>query len=361
LARWRVALFGWLALTACASPAPEPPAGDAPSPQASDPAPVQTTPGAADVRFADAAAYSAERTGRAFLVMQAGRVVYEAGQNGHDAATPQRLYEGTESFWGVLAAVAAEDALIDLDEPVAATLPSFAGERWKREVRVHELLDFTSGLEAGVVALSDPAAGDLYARALELGMVSRPGERFQYGPSHLTVFAALLARKLEAAGRDPDPVAYLRERLLDRLEVSVAHWERDAAGNPDPAAGASLSARDWARFGGLLTAGGPEHPVLGACFRGSRANPGFGLALWLNTPRPPREGAPGWSVRDPTRSFYPHGLPDLVVAAGRDNQRLYAIPSLDLVVVRFGDRDRRFRDEELLARLARGIGAPAQP
>jgi hypothetical protein len=35
------------------------------------------------------------------------------------------------------------------------------------------------------------------------------------------------------------------------------------------------------------------------------------------------------------------------------------IPSLDLVVVRFGERDRSFRDEDLLARIIAGAGEAA--
>ncbi len=171
----------------------------------------------------------------------------------------------------------------------------------------------------------------------------------------------MLGRKLEDAGRDPDPVRYLETRVMDPIDARIAAWERDASGRADPGAGASIAARDWARFGALLLGRGrvgnaqvvdPER--MQALFQGSSANPTFGLALWLNAKSKRMIGA-RWGGRAPAPAFYPDGLEDLVVATGAGNQRLYVIPSLDLVVVRFGERDPRFRDADLLARLSTAV------
>jgi CubicO group peptidase (beta-lactamase class C family) len=207
-------------------------------------------------------------------------------------------------------------------------------------MRVRQLLDFTSGLEAGLRPL--PAG---HARALAYEVVAPPGERFQYGPSHLTVFADLLRRKL--GGADDAPLAYLHERLLDPLGLEIHAWREDAGGGPDLVGGAVLRAREWAKFGVLIAdegrSGGrallaPES--LRACFVGSRAYPDFGLTFWLN------RGANGGGSL-----FYPGGLADLVVASGAPKQRLYVIPSRALVVVRFGAEDRSWRDREFLEAL----------
>jgi CubicO group peptidase (beta-lactamase class C family) len=342
---------------ACAGPAHPPAAPDAGRAAGA---------AAADPRFEAAARYSARHAGKAFLVLEGDRVVYEAGHNRHDAEEPHPLEDGSASFWGVLAVAAAEDGLLELDEPVARTLPSFAPHPWKREMRVRELLQYTSGLEAGVHALHD-ASVDRFARALSLEMVARPGERFQYGPSHVFVLGELMRRKLAAAGQADDPVAYLERRILAPIGLEVAEWRRDQFGGADMARGAVLTAREWAKFGRFLARGGSwqdarvvHREALASCFEGSRANRGFGLGLWLNPEGGVGPRATTRDARDAARAFA-QGLPDLLVASGLHNQRLYVLPSLDLVVVRFGGRDRSFRDSELLAALVAGAATARTP
>jgi CubicO group peptidase (beta-lactamase class C family) len=261
----------------------------------------------------------------------------------------------------VAAAAAAQDGVLDLDEPVAATLDEFADGAWRRELRVRQLLDSTSGLESGVQGLVRDPVPDRYARSLELEMIAPPGERFQYGPGQLFVFGVLLARK-HPDGAD-DPVAYLTRRIFDPLGIEVVEWSRDARGHPDLPSGAVLRARDWAKFGMLVRDRGrwlghtlidPEQ--MAACFQGSAVEPQYGLTFWLNVPDPPDAPPPRSAAAEARDAdlFFPGGPEDLVVAAGRGNQRLYVIPSADLVVVRFGDPDRGWRDREFLARLMRG-------
>lgn len=337
----------WLALATAGCGSPTPPAASedhggarAPARPSAQPAP-DASPG--DARFDDAAAYSAAHGGHALLVVERGEVVYEAGHGGRAPDAPHALEEGTQGFWGVLAVAADDDGLLDLDEPVAFTIPEFDRTPWKREMRVRQLLHFTSGLETGLRPLPGGPG-----RALALEMVSRPGERFQYGPSHLMVFAELLRRKLD--GSDAAPLAYLRSRLLDPLGIEVSEWRAGDDGRPDLARGAVLRPRQWARFGGLIANGGRwggraivARDALEACLEGSEANPGFGLTLWLN--RAGRDSAGG--------AFHPGGLPDLVAATGSANQRLYVIPSRGLVIVRFGGKDRRWRDADFLERVTR--------
>ena len=350
--RWRIGL-GLPLCVACAS-APEPAPSDATAPK----------PDLRNVRFEAAAAYSEAHDGLVLLVVEGDGVVFEAAVEGHSSRTVHPLNGGSEAFWGVVAVVADEQDLLDLDEPVALTLEEWTDEPLKRDVRIRQLLRFRSGLEAGFAAL-EAADQNRFETSLELEMISRPDQRFQYGPSHLTVFGELLRRKLVAAGRNSDPTHYLEAQILEPLGVESVRWDRDTAGNADLAGGAHLSAHDWARFGRLLRDDGiwkkrrllgPE--ALSTLREGTKSNPGFGLSIWTN-PRvkQDRMRAP-WTVERP--SFYPAGLPDLLVAPGQGGQRLYVIPSLDLVVVRFASRSRGFRDAELLEHIV-GAASPTPP
>jgi CubicO group peptidase (beta-lactamase class C family) len=284
------------------------------------------------------------------LILHGGQVVYEAGQNGHLPDEVHRLNNASESFWGLLGVAADSDGLLDLDEPATFSLPEFKNDPLKREIRIRHLLDYTSGLAPGVTVLQVERTPNLNKRALALGTVSPPGVDFQYGPSHLFVFAEILRRKLEPQGMDP--VAYLKDRVLDPIGLRVAAWDRDQAGNPDVAFGASLTAREWAKLGTLLIDDGLwKHETivaaedLRAAFTNRNSTPEFAFTMWRNT----EDQGGSRTIR--LRTFYPGSIPSLLVAAGVGNQRLYVIPSQDLVVVRFGAPDRGWQDRKFLRML----------
>jgi len=272
------------------------------------------------------------------LIVEGEEIVHAVGQNGHRIHEPHPIHNATESFWGMLAVAAEVDGLIELDELVSLTLEEFAGKRWKQNIRIRHLLWYTSGLEAGVWPLTREKPHDHFARALALESVAQAGARFQFGPSHLAVFGELLRRKLEPEGLDA--VTYLTQRILDPIGLSVSHWSRDAAGNPYLAEGANLTAAEWAKFGRLLRDVGRwqgeaiiDPSQVQTCFIGSDVQPDFGLTVWVN----------------PTSSSSAAAaFPEFSMAAGSGNQRMYAIPSLDLVVVRLGRPHRGWRDREFL-------------
>jgi CubicO group peptidase (beta-lactamase class C family) len=294
--------------------------------------------------FRAAAHYSAEHSGDAVLVFHRDSLLLEEYQNGFDGRTPHPLASGTKAFACVLAALGQGDGLLTLDEPVARTLPELGADSLFRRVTLRQLLNLTSGL-----------APDSTGRGLTL--VSRPGERFAYGGTSFAVFGMLLSRKLHGE----DLVAYLTRRIFVPLGMSVTDWLRDGVGQPGLASGAALTARDWGAFGLLLLDRGRWHgkqlvppAALDECGRGSAANPGYGLGLWLNAPTPTRPPPPGVQRAGPTdRVIQAPDLPhDLRLAAGTGGQRLYILPSADLVVVRFGhNTGPDYRDDVFLRTL----------
>jgi hypothetical protein len=107
--------------------------------------------------------------------------------------------------------------------------------------------------------------------------------------------------------------------------------------------------------------------VLDTLAQPTEASPGYGLTVWLNaavdTNHAFFEHAPRSLQPDgPEGMIYNDGPSDLVMAAGLFNQRLYVIPSREMVVVRFGRPDATWNDAEFLARLldGRAYEAPAR-
>ena len=285
-----------------------------------------------------AAAYSDNHRGASLLIIQNGKTLHE-----HNANDPRKIYSGTKAFWCLAGLAAAQDNLVDLDERVADTIPEWRNDPRKSRVTIRQLLDFSAGLEQGL-RLHRDNPGDRDAIALKLPVVGEPGSAFIYGPSQLQVFHAVLKAKL----RGKEPTAYLERRVLSKLGLGRQRYLKDSAGKPLLAAGWGLSARQWAKIGQLAVNGGS--PVVSSAtfsqaVRGSSANAAYSFGWWNNRAAPDGrefdfEAAltPKWHSQSWSNAAICNAAPsDLVMCVGSRYQRLYAIPSLGLVVVRHGN------------------------
>jgi CubicO group peptidase (beta-lactamase class C family) len=238
---------------------------------------------------------------------------------------------------------------------------------------------------------------DLCKAAMGLKTNFDPGTRFEYGPSHFYAFAELLKRKLAASDLPTKTVLdYLRDRVMRPVGIEVARIGRDAAGNPNLPGGMMLTPAEWAKFGQfVLDEGSVRQPdaqgaitmknllrpeLLAQCFEASKANPTYGLTWWLRSSGAPvadgadargagadaqADGADGQTQEQRLRRraldvqnqvlLGPDGEAITVyMAAGLGKQRLYVLPQLKLVVVRFAEataQGNRFDDVVFLKTL----------
>jgi CubicO group peptidase (beta-lactamase class C family) len=295
-----------------------------------------------------AAKYSESRRGISMLVMQNGRTIFEHYANGGMGERRSPIFSGTKSFWGIAALVAVQNHLFQLDDRVADTITEWknSSEGRKGQITIRELLNFTDGIEPAT-HLHRASIRDRNAMSIRLASLAPPGVVFTYGPSHLQIFCELLRRKLN--GRSTS--AYIQEHVLDPLDLHDLDYKKDRRGNPLPASGFELTAREWARLGELVLGHGNYHgrqivsaSLLRQAYTGSNANPSYGLTFWLNAQAPSaREvdlekeidlawGRAAWKGICVCRA----APPDTVVALGSDGQRLFIIPSLNALIVRQG-------------------------
>lgn len=283
-----------------------------------------------------AADYLKALNGHALLVYHRDELVFEEYFNGWSADQPHRLASGTKSFSGAMLAAAVEDGLLTLDEKVVETIAEWKNDPRKSQVTIRHLLSLTSGIVPGSTREASPS----YARSVAIaGAKFWPEQRFQYGPIPYQIFGELMRRKL--ATRNESVEAYMKRRILDPIGLKVPRWVKDVDGNVHLPNGMSLIAREWAKFGKFIMQQGKwdgrqivPWNVLKECFVGSRANPNYGITFWLKE----AGNAPN----------------DLVFARGLGSQRLYIIPSLELIVIQFAETeifdDARFMDQLLIGR-----------
>jgi len=346
-------------------------------------------------QFERAVAYASRTDGQALLVMHRGRIVHERYLGDGSASKSMMLASGSKSFVGVGTIAAVADGVLRLDQPVADLLSEWKSDPRKSRVTVRQLLSLESGIETGNPGTGCGGPRSSWADAIAAPALVEPGTRFRYGPYPFITMGAAIERVNPRESFD----AYLERRVLAPLGVKV-NWRMQCSdGKPQLAGGAAMTARDWATFGEMIRRGGMHGTtrilpaeLVAQLFRPSSVNPAYGMSWWLRDAAfqtNPAMGAPGVGAGDDDTAAGTGGrggargrvlerlrqraaarrggeassqaagadwLPqDLVMAAGAGKQRLYLIPSQELVIVRMGPvrGGRAFRDDEFLGALLR--------
>lgn len=295
-----------------------------------------------------AAAYSAAHGENALLVAEGRRIVFERGVS---LDLPQRIFSMTKSLvsMGVFRDVLAGG--ISLGHPVSSGAA--------RGVSVADLLNQTSGLAPMSAEFYSTGLRDK-ARVLKMLEPPRRSRGFAYGPSHWEVLNGEMAlshgEKLEGWMRKFVPGA--RANVLVR-------WRRDGRGRAFFSTGARMSARELLPAGREVLAGmGRGRGRWPAEVRqwlasGTPQNRMYAMGFWLN------RAAGGVSAREipvesslippPSAEFWRHGClsreapTDLIAMIGSGGQRVYVVPSRNLIIIRLS-RGGRFSDAEFLKR-----------
>jgi CubicO group peptidase (beta-lactamase class C family) len=293
-----------------------------------------------------AAEFSAKEKGRSLLVMEHGKIRFEQYVNGA-APKPYKIYSGTKAFWNLAALAAAQDHLLRLDDKVSDTVAAWRDDPLKSRITIRQLLDFTAGLDP-VFDIHEDGLKDRDAMAVRAPVVAEPGTRFIYGPASLQMLHVILEQKL--AARHETPTHYLESHVLAPLNLGPQRYVADKAGNPLLAAGFLMSAKMWTNLGhAMLERGHPvvSHGYFENCREGTDANPAFALGVWNN--RLAHRGDARevdvekmlhekWPKQDWSRACLCRDAPeDLLACIGSGGQRLYVVPSRDLIIVRQGN------------------------
>lgn len=176
-----------------------------------------------------------------------------------------------------------EGKLTGLDQPAAEVFTEWKGTE-KEPITLRMLLTHTSGLDPERTCVKTGRIAD----ALGSKLLSPPGTAFRYNNAAVDLLALLVKR---AAGEGLD--AYLDKRLFRPLGVTDVDWVRDQDGLPRAAGELLIRARDLARVGELVLAGG-EHEgkrlvsqewLARSMEPGTPLAPECGLLWWRDCPR----------------------------------------------------------------------------
>ena len=163
-----------------------------------------------------------------------------------------------------------------------------------------------------------------------------------------------------AVGRDLQDFA--QRELFGPIGISAGSWswDRDRAGDTEAWAHLKLRPADWARLGMLVLHDGRwgsrrliSKPYLREFSAPSPPNHGYGFLTWLNGKD--SYVMPGTNGRDEGQGWLvPNAPADSIIFAGQDEQRVYVIPSLDMVLVRLGQKGSKEADMRVTFWTGRG-------
>lgn len=269
-----------------------------------------------------------ERDSKAFIILKGGKIAVEWY---YDDFTKDSLWywaSAGKSLTSTLVGIAQQEGFLDLDDPSS----DYLGTGWtscdpqdEAKITVRHQLTMTTGLDDG---LGDADCTD--PQCLEC--LAEPGSRWAYHNAPYTLldgvitgatgvpinqyFATRIGNKIGAVG------------LYIKLDYNNVFFSRP---------------RDMARFGLLIQARGKWDgtPVLAdtnyynlMVNTSQDLNKSYGYLWWLNGKG--QHMLPGLQFKF-NQDLIPTAPADLFAALGKNDQKIYVVPSQDLVVIRMGN------------------------
>lgn len=266
-----------------------------------------------------------EKHSRSFIILVNGRIVMENYFNGHTATTPWYWASAGKTLTSTLTGIAQQEGLLSINDKVSDHL----GTGWtstpldkENLITCRHLLTMTSGLNDEGGDSVDPA---------DLHYLADAGTRWAYD----NVYVKLQDVIASASGMTWN--AYFNQKLRDRIGMTGA-WTDSG----DDLSVYWSTTRSMARFGLMALNKGKwgDTQIINtdylnvATVTSQNINKAYGYLWWIN-------GEESYHMPQTQFQFngslIPDGPSDMYMALGKNDQKIYVVPSKKMVVIRMGD------------------------
>lgn len=322
--------------------------------------------------YRDAASWAEQQESDSLVVLYQGRLAHASYFNDQTAESEFSTHSLTKVLTSILVGHAIADGHMDsVDQPAADFLPEWDTDE-RRGITVRDLLNMAGGLEEtfafypGSARLARTMGTDIVSANLAVGINAPPGTAFSHANPNSQVAGIVVERAIGMRFGD-----YLSEKLWAPLGLRDGLLLLDRAdGMVHTDCCMWTAIEDWVRIGQTLMQNG--------CYAGqqlipegwvdemttpSAANENYGMQLWLGTSHERLR------TYDPNITFMgnlhsePFVADDVFFLDGAGDQRLYMIPSRQLVILRTGHGGPEWDDAVLPNLLTRAVdsitGQPA--
>lgn len=268
--------------------------------------------------------YLNDKHTKGFIILVNGRIVMERYFNGHTATDNWYWASAGKTLTATMTGIAQQEGLLNINSKVS----DYLGTGWTSAPAVKENLITCKHLLSMTSGLNDALGDDVSPSNLQY--VADANTRWAYH----NVYVKLQDVVASATGMTWS--AYFNSKLRDRIGMNGA-W----IPNGDLSVYWSTT-RSMARFGLLALNNGNWNgtPIVNSAYfndattTSQNINLAYGYLWWLNGKS--SYHLPQSQLQLPG-SIIPSGPNDMIMALGKNDQKIYVIPSKKMVVIRMGD------------------------
>lgn len=275
----------------------------------------------------------------AFMVLHKGVPVVESYQPAFTPQTRFLSWSMAKSFTNTLVGIMVQKGKLDINQPV--DIPEWK-EDDRSQITINNLMQMQSGLtwNEDYGNRSDVTmmlyCSNNFAEYTSSRPLSNPIDSLWYYSSGSTNVVSHLIRK--SINNDQEYYQFAKTQLFNKIGMPDAVFEVDPSGTHVGSSYIYATARDYARYGLLNLQDGifngerilPEGWVKYSTTPACSSHGEYGAFFWLNKSKDQPFGTDG------QRIYFPSAPEDMYSCNGYDGQRIFMIPSKELVVVVLG-------------------------
>ncbi len=263
---------------------------------------------------------------KSFIILVNGRIVLENYFNGHSATTPWYWASAGKTLTTTVTGIAEQEGLININNKVS----DYLGTGWTSAPLAKENLITCKNLLSMNSGLNETLGDDVSPANLQY--VADAGTRWAYH----NVYVKLQDVIAQESGQTW--TNYFNTKLRDKLGMTGGSWIN---------AGDGLSvywstSRNMARFGLMALNKGKwnSNQVVNEAFfndattTSQNINQSYGYMWWLNGKSSYRLPQTQFQFNG---SIIPSAPSDMYCALGKNDQKIYVVPSKKMVIIRMGD------------------------
>ncbi len=267
---------------------------------------------------------------KSFIILVNGRIVMENYFNGHAATTLWQWNSAGKTLTSTITGIAQQEGFININNKVS----DYLGTGWTSAPLIKENLITCKNLLSMNSGLDDTLGDDVSPSNLQY--IADAGTRWAYHNAYVKLQDVVTS----ATGQTWN--TYFNTKLRDKIGMSTTGLWYNATGTNFGLRIYFSNTRSMARFGLLALNKGKWNSdvVLNEAYFNQATNTsqninlGYGYLWWLN-------GKANYHLPQSQLQFngsiISSGPNDMFMALGKDDQKIYVIPSKKMVVIRMGD------------------------